>query len=78
MASCRNVANAEYESASPRISSSPRTGTTPTSAAPQSAPLVVAITRKSPTRMLLSPVSRYAAAAPLEVAITEMMLAPIA
>jgi len=36
------------------------------------------MTRKNPIRTLLSPVLRYPAAAPLEVAITEMMLAPIA
>jgi len=39
---------------------------------------MVAITRNNPIRTLLNPVLRCAADAPLEVAITEMMLAPIA
>ena len=50
----------------------------PLSAAPISAPVTVAIARNRPMRMLLRPERRYMAAAPLEVAMTEIRLAPIA
>src|SRR5271155_438100 len=48
------------------------------SAAPESAPIVVAISRNIPTRMLEYPSRTYAAAAPEDVAITDTSAAPMA
>jgi hypothetical protein len=46
--------------------------------APQTAPTVVAISRNMPMRMLEKPSRTYAAAAPEDVAITEINAAPMA
>ena len=53
-------------------------GPAATAKAPQTAPTVVAISRNMPIRMLEKPSRTYAAAAPLEVAITEISAAPMA
>ena len=50
----------------------------PAIAAPISAPIVVATSSRMPTRTLVKPSRTYAAAAPDDVAITEMSDAPIA
>ena len=46
--------------------------------APQTAPTVLAISRNMPMRMFENPSRTYAAAAPEEVAITDISVAPMA
>jgi hypothetical protein len=55
-----------------------RVGTRVARNAPKSAPMVVATSRNMPMRTLERPSRTYAAAAPEEVAMTEMREAPMA
>src|SRR5207244_850817 len=59
---------AEHKSTTPKITASVETGTREASSAPQIAPVVVAISRNMPMRILESPSATYAEAAPDDVA----------
>ena len=72
------MAMAEYPMITPKMMYSQRVSTFPPMNAPVSAPLVVAISRTMATRRLAMCSFTYAAAAPLEVAMTETTLAPMA
>jgi hypothetical protein len=70
--------NTVTRSAPPKIMESADVLRCDATRAPQTAPTVVAVQRNIPTLIFEMPSRRYAAAAPLDVAMTEHSAAPIA